>query len=271
MTIQSDYYLLHNFKVVDEKDFTYQMDTVFLCPYFALVIEIKNIAGRIDYDEDTHQCIRTRPDGVQEGFTNAVDQVMRHATYLGKLLKKLDMTMPVEHAVIFSNTKTIIGKTVPYCPMIHVSGLVDFLNGLYKKHRIAHLDHQSLKRASTRLSRLSVEYLPDLKIDRSKLKKGVLCEECDCTCSYNGRKWMCVNCGVLSKSGYQKALVDYRLLIGETITNATFRSFFGIQEEYIAYYLLRKLKFDSTGTYRNRKYIIPLNVVDRSNEELIKN
>lgn len=263
MTIPSDYYLLHQYKIVDEKGFSYQMDTVFLCSYFVLIVEIKNINGRIDYDDETHQCIRTNLEtGKVEGFTNAANQVRRHAKYLANLLHKLDVIIPVEYVVVFSNPKTIIGSRVSYCPMIHVSGIPDFVNKLYGKYHYIHLDYVSLHRLAMCLSQLHVEEIPNIKIERAQLKRGMLCESCGYQCVYESRKWRCIHCGSMDRSAFIKALAEYRLLFGETINNTEFRDFFGIEKDYVAYEFLKNLNYKTVGKNRYKKYIIPLDIVD---------
>jgi len=58
------------------------------------------------------------------------------------------------------------------------------------------------------------------------------------------------------------ALHDFRLMMGNIISNAQFRDFFDIASEKAAYYLMKKLKFEALGENKNRKYIIPAKLVD---------
>jgi len=80
-----DYYLSH----LPDKEFTilhdlrlfngstyFQIDTLILSPYFALIIEVKNILGTLLFDETFNQFIRTRNEK-EEGFPNPLIQAKR--------------------------------------------------------------------------------------------------------------------------------------------------------------------------------------------------
>ncbi|MBU8771105.1 nuclease-related domain-containing protein [Cytobacillus oceanisediminis] len=85
-----DYYLSH----LPDKEFTilhdlrlfngstyFQIDTLILSPYFALIIEVKNILGTLLFDETFNQFIRTRNEK-EEGFPNPLIQAKRQKTQL---------------------------------------------------------------------------------------------------------------------------------------------------------------------------------------------
>jgi len=97
--------LLNGLKFENNATFTHQVDTLFICPYFIFVLEAKNISGRIDIDDETNQCIRTRADGMAEGFTNPIDQVRRHGGFVRGYLRELGLSMPVVCGVVFCKFK----------------------------------------------------------------------------------------------------------------------------------------------------------------------
>ena len=108
VNLQCRYYLFHDLELNNEAGATHQIDTLLICPYFALVIEIKNIVGRIDYSKENHQFTRTTADGRVDGFKNPFDQIKRHARFLCKLFQKQGVPIPVVHAVISANPNMIL-------------------------------------------------------------------------------------------------------------------------------------------------------------------
>ncbi|MER1998375.1 MAG: nuclease-related domain-containing protein, partial [Lysinibacillus sp.] len=74
--------LLHDFTCRNDFGHTHQIDTIFVCKHFILVVEVKNVSGRIDFDDTRRQFLRTREDGKVESFMNPVDQVKRHRDLL---------------------------------------------------------------------------------------------------------------------------------------------------------------------------------------------
>lgn len=55
MPYLAEHYLLMNYEVQNEFGFSHQIDTLLLTKNFLLILEVKNIAGRIDYEELKHQ------------------------------------------------------------------------------------------------------------------------------------------------------------------------------------------------------------------------
>ena len=53
--------VLHDFTCRNEFGNSHQMDTLFICKHFVLVVEVKNISGRIDFDDQRRQfCARAK-------------------------------------------------------------------------------------------------------------------------------------------------------------------------------------------------------------------
>jgi len=79
--------VLHNLALENTAKHFHQVDTLFICRYFMLVVEIKNISGRLDFDGATYQCTRTKSDGTVEGFPNAITQIQRHIQFFKTIFK----------------------------------------------------------------------------------------------------------------------------------------------------------------------------------------
>jgi hypothetical protein len=100
--LEEPYFLLHNYCAGK-----HQMDTVFLCGRFILIVEIKHMSGRISIEAEKAQFLRIKEDGSVESFRNPVDQVKRHVRFMEHLTAR---RLPVLYAIIFSHSRTIIGQ-----------------------------------------------------------------------------------------------------------------------------------------------------------------
>ncbi|WP_332648669.1 nuclease-related domain-containing protein [Lysinibacillus sp. 54212] len=252
--------LFLNYEFLNDFGIPHQIDTLLLTSHFLLIIEIKNISGRLDFEDDKHQLIRSRQDGSVEGFTNPIDQVLRHVHYIKKLLDLWKVSLPVQYAIVISNPSTIIGRIPSGIPIFHASGLRSYLGRLFAKHSTAVLSHEKVDQlAEVFLARLERIPPSPTTVSKERLRKGVLCEVCHYqeTMLYKYGTWCCPSCGVRNKKAVLQALDDYRLLIGERITNQEFRAFFGIESMAIASKLLARLPLKSGGEKRGRYYIIP--------------
>lgn len=98
----------------------------------------------------------------------------------------------------------------------------------------------------------------------SRIRHGVLCPNCSYqhAMSFQRGTWKCSYCHYSSIKIFAEALLDYRLLVSHNITNKQLRTFFGIHSSDTATRLLRKFQFPYTGTYRNRVYHLPENLLD---------
>ena len=262
--LQHAHYLLHDVQLKVEGGSIHQMDTLFMSQNFVLIVEIKNIAGRVDYMEDNHQFIRVTSDGRVDGFRNPFDQVKRHARFLHRLFQMSGHHLPIETIVVSANPSMIMSPTFLSQPIIHVSGLAERVEQLFQQHQQVYLSENDLRELSTHILKMHTptQWTLDIKVD--ELKKGALCSHChfDHVLRYTHGKWRCSNCQSIDNQSMLLALHDFRLMVGNNIKNAQFRDFFDIDSEKAAYHLLKKLKFEAIGENKNREYVIPTNLLE---------
>ncbi len=103
--LQQAYYLLHDVEFKAKGGLTYQINTLLMTQYFILVLEIKNISGRVDFMAENHQFIRVTSDGRVDGFRNPLDQVKRHARFMSRMLHMRGHHIPVEFFCYFCKSK----------------------------------------------------------------------------------------------------------------------------------------------------------------------
>ena len=246
--LKEPHFLLHNYCVG-----SHQMDTVFLCSRFILVIEIKHISGRIAIEEEKAQFLRTREDGTVESFRNLIDQVKRHVRFMEHLT---ECQMPVLYAVVFSHSRTIISHVPQGEPVFKLSGLETFVRRMIADYP-EKLDFDELSEVARFLAKRHSPRHFDLHIDFSRLKRGVICSECGCTMTFQHGKFIC-RCGRTGLQDFYEGLADYRYCVSEWITNREMRVFFNIPSEYAAKRLLKSFDFDYEGTFKDRRYRICL-------------
>lgn len=263
MSYLEDHYLLFNYEVENEFGLTHQIDTLLLTRNFLLLLEVKNIVGRVDYDERKHQFVRKK-NGMEEILTNPFDQLKRHEELLIRLIAKMKYTLPIEKAVVMANPTTMIGDTPNSFPIFHASGLRSFVKKCLMKHPVQISKYQLEKLARFLMSQLKPRNV-ELNIHKDRIRKGVLCEKCQykVAMNYKSGAWTCPKCNHRSKSAIYPALDDYRLLISNKITNREFRKFFNVSSMDAASKILTRLGFESVGKFRGRYYIIPEDIIDR--------
>jgi len=262
--INKPYILLHSLHMKKDAEFTHQIDSLFISQYFILIIEVKNYSGRIEFDENTHQCTRTRPDGGVDGFGNPIDQVRRHAGFIKSQLSRLGYQLPIERAVIFSHPNAVLGKVNTDVLIFHVTGLRYKLARLFEKHQKAFISKDELHLIGQEFIARQQPRKWEPKIDLSKLRKGVLCSQCNYSMQmiYEHGKWICPRCGSVDPNAFYEALNEYRLLWSNRISNSEFREFMGIKSQKTTYRILSGLDLETEGKLRHMRYIIPPNILE---------
>lgn len=255
--------LLHDFTCRNDFGHTHQIDTIFVCKHFILVVEVKNVSGRIDFDDTRRQFLRTREDGKVESFMNPVDQVKRHRDLLVNESLGWPEYVPVEAAIIIANPSTVIGRISAEVPVFNVSGLRTKVQDLVKKHASVQVNPRVVK------GYLDVLYEPVVRSGGDfsfPIRHGVLCGDCGEVMHHAFKGFLCVGCGKRDRDGaaLRIAMHDYRVLYGNRIGNREFREFCGVESISTANHMLKKLFKERIGKNKGSKYIIPEMKIDKN-------
>lgn len=255
--IAGEYVLFHNFEGMNDVGGSHQIDTIFLCPQFLLVLEIKNMTGNLTIDADKHQLLRIRKTGEIDSFLNPINQVMRHQQYMKRIVERLGIQLPVCSGIIMAHQSAVIGDMPNDVPIFHVSGLAMFIQKMYQQHPRS-IAPQHVELIGETLVTMHKPRDWTYPVEIGKVRKGALCGEGH-VMKYKSGKFVCF-CGEKGVQPLYQGLHDYRLLISEWITNKDFRDFFMIDSSDKANKLLRKLNFYYEGTNKGRRYLIPKEV-----------
>ncbi|MDP4169406.1 MAG: nuclease-related domain-containing protein [Bacillota bacterium] len=269
--LQVDYFL----SLLPEEDFSifcdlnlalkkrFQIDTLLASRNFLLVIESKNISGKIRIDPKTDQMIRTYRE-IEEGFNNPILQAKRQHLQLKNWLSKNKFPpVSVEYLAVVSNHTTLLdtSHTDPqvFKKLILAESLLEKIEKLQSKYQNPSLTKVRLHSLEETL--LKDHQLPhnDIlkKFDISKdcIIKGVQCPDCQCfSMSRISASWLCPQCKKRSKTSHEQAILDYFLLINASITNRQCRDFLCTGSSDVVNYLFKKMNLLSEGKGKGKKY-----------------
>jgi hypothetical protein len=273
---ENEYYIFHGLRLKDKNAF--QMDLLLISSKFALIIEVKNISGKLKFIKGSDLVIREF-NNLEEGIDNPIQQVKRHHLQFNNWLKFRQFKgIPVEHLVVISKTSTII-ETTPdnhqiFRKIIYAESLLDKIRELEEKYQKPRISKNTLNHLSEALLKAHHIHITDIlqKYDLSQgdLIPGVQCTNTKCKCysmKYISAAWLCSACGETSKIAHLIAVSDFFLLYSPTITRKQFADFLKIDNPIKARYLLLALKLHSTGTKRGTKYYLPKNCIFSPHDE----
>ncbi|MCP8968326.1 nuclease-related domain-containing protein [Ectobacillus ponti] len=251
------YLILHDLRLPGTHGF-FQMDTLILCSSTLIVLEVKNIAGEVYFENSFEQMIRSSERG-QEVFQNPLLQAERQAWQLREWLKRNEYRdVPVEFLVVLANERSLVRADTKLERVIRSASLP----GRIERMNVGrHLSAEELLGLSRQLVEsdqpADVDVLQRFLIKRGDLLTGVHCPACaGLPMQYRWRSWHCLRCGWKSKDAHVAAIHDYGLLWSSQVKNAQIRTFLQLDCDQLTRRLLADMKLPYEGERKSRVYFI---------------
>lgn len=247
----------HDFTCFNPSGRPHQIDTIYVCEHFILVVEVKNIASDMAINSQTRQLILNR----EKALPNPIDQVKRHHRLLQKHFKTLSYQVPIEAAIVMANPSYIINESSNEIPIFAVTGLSAKIEELTQQYQHINLNIRFIQQSLEKL------YRPHTKQPWRKMSPivhGVLCLHCNGKMKPTKNGFKCLRCHLLDSSGgaIRRTLHDDRILYGSEISNKRFRWFTEIESPDTAYGILKRHLPSKLIAGRGSKYYIPDNIYE---------
>ncbi|WP_338778391.1 nuclease-related domain-containing protein [Metabacillus sp. FJAT-52054] len=264
---QDKQFIFQDLRLPSETSY-FQMDTLLITSKYAIILEIKNIAGTIFFEPNFNQLIRTK-DGQETAFADPILQTER----LQFLLKQWFLNngfphVPIFSLVVISNPQTIIQSPHAYQAklaekIIHCEKLplkIKKIESDLNTDILTEKELRKLKRISMKEhSEADFPILDRFGLTHEDLLKGVFCPVCILKMERYKGGWYCLKCQNKYRNAHLEALNDYKLLISSTITNKEIRDYLQLVSPSSATKLLHSLNLKSTGQNKGRVYELYLN------------
>ncbi|MCA1054912.1 NERD domain-containing protein [Rossellomorea aquimaris] len=261
--LTQDFLILHDIRIPINNQF-FQIDTLILTKKYILILEIKNLAGTINFDGEFNQAVQTK-NGKQKAFPDPLYQLNRQETMLRKWLDSNQLPiLPIHGLVVMSNVNAVIRANHE-----HFSQKVIRPTSLSKKIKeledyyiqATEVQEKQLKKITKRLLRmhtpLKQSILDSYGIAKEEIIMGVCCERCHkYALKRRHGRWKCNGCSWVSKDAHKSAMNDYCLLFGEKITSKELQAFLKIDSPSLATRLFRDLKVQREGDKKSTIYTL---------------
>ena len=243
------------------RDWKVQIDGLLVTPRCIIIIDSKNISGKIHFDAATHECYRFNNEGEKWVFDDPRVQLSKLIRFLELWLEKRKIPHPPIFGVAVFTPKHCEFISKP--PGMNICKTYQVVETVYRI-----LESQKTSADSPKPSRIRrviesnrhqyerpplCEYY---RIDPRDLKKGVKCVECrEIGVERINKVWSCKVCGHLDRDAHKLALQEYFELIGSEIDSKEFGRFTGVKSRYTIYRVLSGAGLKIEGAKKNRKYI----------------
>ncbi|MEK4487419.1 nuclease-related domain-containing protein [Psychrobacillus sp. FSL H8-0484] len=253
-----NYCVLHDLNLSSNGKF--QIDTLFICPYYAVVLECKNIVGELSFEKDPPYLKRELENGQKDGFESPEVQLDRNIYLLSEWLSVRGIDIPVMGVVVFSSTKSRIVKPPDHTATIYARSIPVYLRGLPREKEYLTLTQMSDLAHS--IAKAHQAYFPypmckNWRIDPEDLITGVLCGKCGrFGMERLKRTWLCPGCSNRDATAHINSVNEWFVLIGEQISNSECRRFLHINQHQTVTRILQGMGLIIEGEGKATKYKI---------------
>ena len=248
-----EYVVLHDVNL--ESYGKFQIDTVFLTKYFALILESKNIGGELSFKQNPSVLERVNEEGKVDVFESPEVQMERNIYLIDEWLRQNGVMIPVFGVIVLTNARVrVIEPPTKYNAILHQTIPVYLRNIPREKKYISSKEMQALSEKIIANHKPYFPYPMCMRwgIHPSDLQTGVRCEKCGVFGMVKRKSgWTCPRCGHFDKLAHEKAIREWFVLIGETINNRQCRKFLHLDSHHVASRLLRSMDLTRIGTSQN--------------------
>lgn len=250
-------YILHDLSIYSTGPG--QIDCLIITPKFALILEVKNIAGEMSFLEGTGQITRQLDNGRIDYFESPMVQLNRNISLLQDWLMLRRIEFPILGAVVLPhasqkvNMQTNTAHSVLFLGEVH-----SFIKQLIKNQSTVHPN--SAKEIAEQLNSSHQTFNPfpicsRWNVDTTCLSNGVYCTKCkDGLMIRQLRKWVCQQCHHKDTKAHRQAIVEWFMLVGGEMTNKKCREFLNIESPQLAARLLSDMNLIVEGKGKSTKY-----------------
>jgi len=249
--------ILPNFRLQERNIPSTQIDILLITPAYALIIEVKNWAGIITF-QDTGQVIQEK-----DGFVRSMDCPIVQAEYYQENLQDwfMNNAVPstVHRVVIFPFASTIL-KNAENRGVHFAKELPSIIRRLNKLP--VQLTNEQFNSLSLKLNASNRPFSDQSLCDKygvlpSELSRGIYCLKCDGPLvKRTNRIYVCSHCLYIPDNPLYDVMMDWFTLVDSHITNKQLRLLSGVEVPYTVGYFMKKTNFPRSGKTKATVYHI---------------
>lgn len=244
---------------LSRSDVKIQMDSLLLTHSQAIIIESKNIHGKIHLDDSTGEFYRYDNDGKKTVMENPAIQLKRNIRFFDAWLKSKKLDLSVKGLIVFTSKECeFISKPqkIPVCKTYQLHDYLYSMLGASSQQPSVNLKKlkKIIESEQTPYKRISLcDYY---RIDPAILIKGVRCVKCGSFGNGTIKRiyWYCNICGHADAQAMNNTIKEYFSLVSHMISNSELREFSLLESRHAASRILLKYDMEKIGEQKVRKY-----------------
>lgn len=236
----------------------FQVDTLLVTPWFAVLFEVKNISGELMVTANPPQLIRKSDSGQVTGFQSPLAQLESNCELFQDWLSSRGVSIPVYGAVVLAYAKQRIDVFDTDVPILFPHSVPTYIRKIPAGPPL--LDEKTFSGLMVDLKKSHRPYRPSpissmYKIPRNDFRTGVICPGCGrFEMEWYARSWNCKGCGGTDRHAHKQAILDWFMLFGGDMRNKDCRDFLHIERQQTAHRFLKGMELNVEGLNRHRVY-----------------
>lgn len=260
--VTGDVLILKDLRICDAEGY-FQIDILVISKGVMIIVEVKNWSGTLLFAEN-NQVIRMK-NRIREGFQSPILQVKLQQHRLRMWLRDRGFAaVPIRYLVVISFPSTILRPASASCSIpeevIHRNELFSHINRISASYGKV-VSVKEMRKIADCLKESHEPPCNDVmkkyNLASADLLMGVSCPKCRILPMRKQRsKWICNACKFVSGTAYIQAIMEYKLLVGDTVTNKQMRKFMRIESRHVMKRLLKKHCISEIGVGKGKKYVL---------------
>lgn len=235
-----------------------QIDCLVISPHFALILEVKNIAGEMSFLVGTGQISRILENGQIDHFESPMVQIDRNSDLLNDWFRLNGFQIPILGAVVLPYATQKVNVQLDNYPVLFPGEVPSFIKRLMNKKPTT--EAVLVKDIAEKLVNEHQLFNPfpickRWNVDGESLKRGVFCTKCSAGMMLRYmRTWVCQVCLHKDPSAHQYAIKEWFMLVGGEFTNKICRDFLNIQSNQFAWREMSRMGLVVNGIGKSTTY-----------------
>ncbi|TAA72895.1 nuclease-related domain-containing protein [Planococcus salinarum] len=242
----------------------FQVDTLLLTQSCAILLEVKNLSGRLRFTVNPSALHQTKASGEEKGYQSPLVQAEVIKWKFENVLTSLGFDLPVQAYVVIAYPNQIVVDSPPGSVIWSADEVMIRLHNFnMPPEKISEVEMQQL---GQRLLNLSSEFNPfplaaKHGISTSEIGTGVYCPDCKTIkmerCK---RSWHCPACKLKSSDAHHEAISEWFMLIKPSISAAECKKFLELEHLSKARNILKNPLYKRVGNNKMRRYYREMHV-----------
>ncbi|TWT27687.1 nuclease-related domain-containing protein [Planomicrobium sp. CPCC 101110] len=236
-----------------------QIDLMVITPSWLVLLEVKNIAGRLRFTENPSALHQLTPAGEMKGYKSPIIQMETAEMKITKLLKQLNCPLRVQSAIVIAYPSQIVESVPAGAKVWSADEVLIQLERLQMTN--SSISASQMTALGDHLLSIQDHYnpfplAPKFDILPSEIENGVFCPRCRLKkMDRLLRIWECKSCFILSGEAHFEALEEWFMIHKSTITTTECKEFLGLPDRDAAKRLLKRMGLEERGGRRHRQYV----------------